>query len=110
VDRFALYRQVGVRAIEGRLKTAQVHPVDTMRRSAAYNVGMHDLAGEYGLDPNDAMVMQRALAQNEDYYNRVRTLHDQYMGQPATLSEAVAEGSGPKIQADNVPKVVSSPK
>ena len=119
MDRLPLYRQVGIRVIEGRLfKTAQLHPVDMMRRGAAYNVGMQDLAGEFGYDPNDPTAMQRALAENDDYYNRVRTLHDKYMGaqqqqqqqqQQPTLSEAVSEGSGPKIQAENAPKVVSTP-
>jgi len=107
----ALLRRIAVQHVDRLVKAAQgMHPVEMMRRNAAYNTGLQDLGSEYGFDPNDSTAVQRAMAGNDDYYNRVRSLYDKHMGTP-TLSEAVAAEQTPaNISAENAPKVVSTPK
>lgn len=114
----ALLRRLAVLQLDQGVKTAQAlsfyeaphHPVEMQRRMSGYNVGLHDLMNEFGVSEADPIAAQRLLAENEDYYNRLRALHDQYFGAP-TLSEAVAAEKRPTdISAENAPKVVSTPK
>lgn len=80
-----------------------------MRRGAQYNAGLQDLRNEFGILPED---QERALAENDAYYQRLKGLYDRYMSAPKpTLSETVAAQKDPtNISAENVPKVVSAPK
>lgn len=108
----AQLRQAGVHFIDRLVKEAQLHPVEAMRQGAAWNTGLKDLWGEYGIDPGDEIAAQHALASNPDYYQRMRSLYDKVYGQETpTMSEvAAAEKKPVNITAENAPKVVSAPK
>jgi len=107
----ARLRRRGVLLIDQLVKEAQpgaMHPMETMQRGARYNVGLNDLGSEFGLDTNDSMAQQRALASNPEYYARMRALYDQYMLPP---QQAAAE-EAPAIDTATEPetKVIAPPK
>lgn len=112
MDKHAHIRRVAVFTLDQHVKEGQwegAHPVDLMRRGAQYNAGIENLRNEFGISPDN---QERALAENEAYYQRLRGLYDKYMSAPKqTLSETVAAQKDPtNIAAENVPKVVSAPK
>ncbi len=112
MDKRAHLRRAGVLFLEARIKEGQwdnAHPIEQMRQGARYNTGLTDLRSEMGIDPDAHL---SALANNEEYYNRLRGLYDKHMApQKPTLSESVAAQKQPvNISAENVPKVVSAPK
>lgn len=74
---------------------AVAHPVDSYRDNARFELGRQQALAELGFSPGDEM---SALANNDDYYNRLRALYDQYQS-PKT--EAASE---------QTTKVVSTPK
>lgn len=108
----AKLRRAGVHFVEKLVKEAQLHPVEAMRQGAAWNVGLKDLWGEYGINPEDEMAAQRTLASNPEYFQRMRSLYDKVYGQAEpTMSEVAAARKKPaNISAENAPKVVSAPK
>lgn len=109
----AKVRRAGVQFIDKLVKEAQLHPVEAMRQGAAWNVGLKDLWGEYGINPDeDEMAVQRAMTNNPEYFQRMKSLYDKVYGQATpTMSEAAAASKKPvNISAENAPKVVSAPK
>jgi len=112
VDRRAQLRGTAVLLLDQQIKEAQLssaHPIDTMRQNAQYEMGLAGLQNELGVSPENHL---GALAENEDYYRRLRGLYDKHLGgSNPTLSETVAaQKSDTGITAENVPKVVSAPK
>lgn len=118
----AKLRQIGVQTIDLLVKEGQAaHPMELMRRNARYSTGLRKLWGEYGINPEDMTAQQAAMAENDEYYNRMRNLYEetmmspqelaQFQQQPSTLSEVAAASKKPvNISAENAPKVVSAPK
>ena len=95
--------------------------MELMRRNARYSTGLRELWGDYGIDPEDVAAQQAAMAENDEYYDRMRALYEKTMmspqelarfqQQPSTLSEVAAASKKPaNISAENAPKVVSAPK
>lgn len=112
MNKRAHIRRVAAFSLDHRIKEGQfegMHPVEQMRRGAQYSSGLEDLQSEFGVSPEG---QDRALVENEEYYNRLRGLYDKHLSAPKpTLSETVAAQKDPTtISAENVPKVVSAPK
>jgi len=77
--------------IDDLVKKAALHPVDQMRAGQQYNLGLQNLQAELGVgDPGTG------LAENEDYYRRVRELYDRFLA--------------PQPAEEKAPKVISVPK
>lgn len=113
LSKSAQWRKHGVRLIDHLVKEAQggSDQMSQMRRGAQWNVGLQDLGSEFGLDPQDSMAHQRAMAENEDYYNRMRGLYDQYMAPPQAMQQQQGmAAAAPNTAVAQEPKVITPPK
>lgn len=84
------HRQAGISLIDRLVKRAQAvgqpqHPIDALRRDAQYTHALQSLNQDMGFAGDD--LAMDALANNPEYYNRVKGIYDEYFTPKQTASE-----------------------
>jgi len=88
LDAIAFGKRLGKQNIENFFKVSQAHPIEQQRRTAQYMTGQRSLLEQLGYGPEEEL---RAMAENEEYYRRLRELYNQIYGATVAPSSTAGE-------------------